>query len=272
MKNFIKSITPPIIVNLFKSPRKYGFFGDYKSWKEALEAGKGYDDSLILEKVKNSLLKVKNGEAEYERDSVIFPKIEYSWPVLSALLLSASLNNNRLNILDFGGSLGSSYFQNIKMLGQVSEVRWNIVEQKNFVETGKTFFENEQLKFYESIEKCLRETKPNLLLISSTIQYIEKPYELIDEILKNKFDFIVFDRTTFIENKDRLTLQKVPPRIYDASYPAWFLNKQKFLEKFSKEYKLIAEFDSLGGKIALNGNDRDTAERAFEQGFIFKRI
>ena len=92
IKNFIKNITPPFILKLAKRKPRYGFLGNYKTWQEAQADSKGYDDKKILEKVKNSLLKVKNGEVVYERDSVIFDKIQYSWPVLSSLLWIASQN------------------------------------------------------------------------------------------------------------------------------------------------------------------------------------
>lgn len=42
--------------------------------------------SPILQTVKNSLLKVKNAEIVYERDSVIFDEIEYSWQLLTGLM------------------------------------------------------------------------------------------------------------------------------------------------------------------------------------------
>ena len=48
----------------------------------------------------------------YERDSVLFDTIRYSWPLLSDLLRAASEDQNHLSVLDFGGSLGSSYYQN----------------------------------------------------------------------------------------------------------------------------------------------------------------
>src|SRR3954462_15124415 len=115
----------------------YGWSGHYKNWQEALSLTKGYDASAILEKVKSAVLKVKNGEAVYERDSVLFDKIEYSWPLLSALLWIALKKINELSVVDFGGSLGSSYFQNKMYLRTLKKLRWNVVEQKNFVEAGQ---------------------------------------------------------------------------------------------------------------------------------------
>ena len=41
---------------------------------------------------------------------------------------------------------------------------------------------------------------------------------------------------------DRLTIQKVPPAYYDASYPCWFLSRAKFLNFMFSHYELKGEF------------------------------
>lgn len=88
MKQFIKSLIPPIMLEAVRKLKnnKYGWHGNYASWQEAKDASSGYDSDEILQKVRNSLLKVKNGEAVYERDSVIFDEIQYSWPLLAGLM------------------------------------------------------------------------------------------------------------------------------------------------------------------------------------------
>jgi putative methyltransferase (TIGR04325 family) len=137
MKQKIIQLLPD---KLFVSLKNWGWQGNFSSWKEAENKSIGYGDPPILEKVKTSLLKVKNGEAVYERDSVIFDTIEYSWELLSILMWVAAQNNGNLNIIDFGGSLGSSYYQNKYFLDKLPSVGWNIVEQTNFTEEGKTLF------------------------------------------------------------------------------------------------------------------------------------
>lgn len=225
---------------------RYGYSGDYSYWSEALASCSGYDAAIILEKVKESLLKVKAGQAVYERDSVLFDTIQYSWPLLAGLLRAASNNNNRLSVLDFGGSLGSSYYQNKDFLSVLDDLRWCIVEQKHFVECGKQYFEDENLRFYYDIPSCLAEGKINVVILSSVLPYIEKPYELIDTIVDYEIDCIIVDRTPILLSggSDRLTIQKVPPYIYKASYPAWFFNKAKFLKHFQRRYRIVAEFTS----------------------------
>jgi hypothetical protein len=71
------------------------FSGNYATWAAAQNASTGYDSATILEKCKNALLKVKNAEVAYERDSVVFDKVEYSWPVLAALLRAGVENNGK---------------------------------------------------------------------------------------------------------------------------------------------------------------------------------
>ncbi len=264
MINMLRDFIPPI---LFKIRRRTlsqcGFLGNYASWQEAKKASGGYDSDVIMNKVKDALLKVKNGEAIYERDSVLFDKVQYSWPLLAGLLWIASEKGNRLNIIDFGGSLGSTYFQNRKFLSYLSELRWNIIEQEKFVECGKHYFENKHVKFYHGLDECLKEQHPDVILFSGVIQYLEKPYDLLDEVMEKNFRYIMFDRTTFLQKgTDLLAVQRVPPEIFDASYPCWFFNIEEFKNKLLRNYELIAEFD---------GFEKADVTNSIFKGFIFRK-
>jgi putative methyltransferase (TIGR04325 family) len=243
--------------------QKYGFFGDYVIWEEAKRHCSGYESENILQKVKESLLKVKKGEAVYERDSVLFNEIQYSYPLLAGLMWIAAQNEGKLTVLDFGGSLGSTYFQSKKFLDTLPSVEWSIVEQKHFVKCGKEHFEDEKLRFYESIDNCLKERIPNTIILSGVIQYLEKPYELLDYILDKEFEYILIDRTPFAKNgKERIVIQIVPPSIYEASYPMWLLNKERFIVFWMKKYGQVVEFE---------GRDRSTKDIE-HKGFIFRRF
>lgn len=251
MKTIVKSLIPPMLINIVRkfTNNKYGWKGNYLTWQDARSAATGYDADEILLSVKDSLLKVKNGEAVYERDSVLFDEIHYSWPLLSGVLLS-SINSGKISVLDFGGSLGSTYFQNKKFLDLIESVSWSIIEQNDFVNVGREYFEDERLKFFYTVDKCMENEQPNILLLSSVMQYIEKPYELLTEILSNSFEYIVIDRTPFgVDNVERIKLQIVHPKIYDASYPCWFFSQSIFISFIiSHNYKLIEQFASNDGE------------------------
>jgi len=252
VKQFIKSLIPPILLNIIRKLKnnKYGWKGNYNTWQEALNNSTGYDSDKILQTVKNSLLKVKNGEGVYERDSVIFNEIQYSWSLLAGLMYaSAKSEGGALKVCDFGGSLGSTYFQNKKFLDRLNDVSWSVVEQEHFVDIGKKEFEDDRLKFYHTVEESVKKENSDILVMSSVLQYIEKPYELLNDILKNDFKYILIDRTPFSRNDERITLQVVPPNIYEASYPCRFFDEAKFIEYFIKNgYSIFEEFDALDGE------------------------
>ena len=101
-----------IPAKLFILLKGYGWYGNFATWDTAKKLTTGYECDNIVDQVKDSLLKVVKGEAAYERDSVLFNEAEYSWELVSSLLFIASFHDNSLNIIDFGGSLGSTYYQN----------------------------------------------------------------------------------------------------------------------------------------------------------------
>jgi len=199
----------------------------------------------ILEKVRDSALLVKKGLAPYERDSVVFDKVQYSFPLLAGLMWIAAQNNGKLNVLDFGGSLGSTFHQNKFFLNTLDYVRWCIVEQPDFVRTGIDSFSDDVLHFYYSIDDCFKENNIDIILLSSVLQYLESPFDILNHIKLKRIKYIIIDRTPFIKGRDRITIQKVHPKIYNASYPCWFFNKTKFLDSIIGDYDMIMEFNSL---------------------------
>lgn len=268
MLRLSKKVGKKIIRCVFAENRtvdeNYGWFGHYNSWLEASKECSGYSSSLILEKVRQSMLKVKNGEAVYERDSVLFDKVEYSWPLLTYLLFIATKSGNKLHVLDFGGSLGSSYFQNRMFLSHLFEFTWNIVEQPHFVKCGQLEFQDDTLYFYNSINEYFenRNEKLNVIILSSVLQYLEHPDKIVNEIIKYKIDYIIVDLTPFTTDmNNRITVQRVWPEIYEASYPCTFFNETMFLSMFEPYYYNIASF---------NVSQKSNLDNTYYKGFIFK--
>jgi len=230
------------------------FSANYTDWEVASAHASGYDSVLILEQVKQAMLKVKAGEAVFERDSVLFAEVQHSFPVLTGLLRAAGESGNQLSVLDFGGSLGSSYFQCRDFLSMLSSLKWGVVEQEHFVNYGQRFLETEQLRFFITIADCMRQNRPNVALLSSVLQYLPEPYNVLDELMNSRISYIVIDRTPFGDQKrDRIIIQHVPPSIYEASYPCRVFDKKKFLDTFLGRYEAIALFDGSDGTAVANG-------------------
>jgi len=265
IKKVIVLILPVFIIKQLSSLFGNNWSGDYKTWEDAQKNSQGYDSGLILDKVFESVSQVKYRVEKFERDSVILNEVEYSWPLLSALLLAANESDGKIHVLDFGGSLGSTYFQNRKILDMQSDVRWSIVEQNHFVAIGKEYIQDERLFFYNSIEECLNHETPNIIVLSSVLQYLSEPYDFINKLLEQVHaNYIIIDRTPFTKKgtDDRITVQRVNSRIYKASYPCWLFNFERFQAIFKKNnLTLIENFDAIDGK-------RVNVEF---KGFIYKR-
>jgi putative methyltransferase (TIGR04325 family) len=253
MKEFVKLLIPPLLVILIRKLQrnKNGWRGDYANWEDAQNDARGYDSDVIIQEVKKSLLKVKNGDAIYERDSVVFEEIQYSWQLLAGLMFGVALPvaSGRVKVLDFGGSLGSTYYQNKKFLDKFRDVSWSIVEQKHFVDVGKKHFEDERLKFFNTVEECLDKENPSILILSSVLQYIEEPFKLLDVLFESGFQTILIDRTPFSKGREKITLQTIPSSIYEASYPCWFFDEAKFITYVErKNYSIVESFMTAEGE------------------------
>lgn len=237
MKRAMKRWIPPAILNAYRSfcTDDIRFEGQFSTWDSARAASSGYDDEVIFRKSRAAALKVKKGEAAYERDSVLFDHVEFSYPILSGLLRSACGRGGRLSVLDIGGSFGTTYRQFKAFLRPSASVRWNIVEQPRVVESGQAEFADEELNFFHSIGEASAAEVPDVVLLSSTLQYIQYPYDLIGEICSIGAQSIVIARTPCVPaEQDILTVQVVPPSIYTASYPCWIFAEPNLLGAFSE--------------------------------------
>ena len=80
---------------------------------------------------------------------------------------------------------------------------------------------------------------------------------------KYNFESIIIDRTGFLKgDKDRLTVEKVPPEVYDASYPCWFFSEENFIHQFSNSFELLVEFPAI---------DKCNIQAEYK-GFLFQKV
>jgi putative methyltransferase (TIGR04325 family) len=242
MKYFLIQKIPP---QLYVWLRGQGWCGNYKTWAKAVSLTTGYDKENILEKVRIFHKNLKNSRLGNIGEDDFRYAGQYAWEVCAILLWIANQNKACLNVLDFGGSLGTLYYQH-KPFFDALKVRWNVVEQPHYVNVGKAEFEDESLKFFFSAENCIQEMKTlvQCVLFGSVLQYLEKPYEILADVFKYKIQYIFITRTGFLPNSlDRITIQKVPKNYYDASYPCWIFEEQKFINFFAQHgYKPIFEY------------------------------
>ncbi len=242
LKQTIRRVVPawildPVIERHFRV--RWG--GNFSTWTDARAASRGYDAADILERVVGATRRVREGEAAYERDGVAFGRPTPDRLVVETLTRAARCKGGPVSVLDFGGSLGSVYWQNRRAWDADVVRRWCVVEQPHFVAAGKREFENEQLAFFSTVEDVWAMERPDVLLLSGVLQYLEAPHVRLEELLRKSFRTVAILRMGFVEGSvDRLTVQKVPRSIYGGSYPCWFFSRERMLAHFGG-YTLAAE-------------------------------
>lgn len=268
IKQWYQEMMPPIlqkqIRNIFLKKKGY-FSGPYTTWSHALRETKGYQDEQILEKVKAATLQVRNNNHLFMRDGVIFREPQYSFAMLAALLKIAIENKGKLSVLDFGGALGTSYYQFKRFCDVNIDLQWNVVEQPSYTECGNKLFKNDELSFYSHLQDIPKTI--DVILMSASLQYIEAPYSLLDNLSKLDIPYMIIDRLLLskCEQNDKILVEHVCESIYQSSYPCWLLSYFILNPYLNKYYSPICEFTALEGKFLNNGFEIDSC------GFFLRR-
>jgi putative methyltransferase (TIGR04325 family) len=261
LKKTAKLISPPILLESVRKLKRYfsrshvmhygAFEGPMSSWEEAIAHSDGWDASVITEKILASALKVRDGIAEFQQDTVIRDKILYSTTIVAFLLLALALSRQkgRLDIMDFGGSLGTNYFQYRKIIKQLHETpfKWNVIELPAIAQLGLRHFANANLNFFESLDHAINELGqlPDAFLFTGSLQYVAEPLSLIDKVISSGAKLLAFDRLLVAPTEEHaIFIQRPDPEIfYPSTYPVWCFSKDRFIEHLmSKRFILVEHF------------------------------
>jgi len=224
------------------------FNDSFDTWESAVSASTGYGTEEVIASVVEATHRVVTGEAVYERDSITFTSPEYSWQILSGLMLAAA-SEHSLRVVDFGGSLGSTFFQYRRFLQLLPQVEWSVVEQEAFIKAAQNHVHEPGLNFYGSFETALEETMPSLIYFGSSLQYLKNPWATLKSATFSSARYLIIDRIPVTDlDENKITVQIVPPEIYPASYPAWLFSKHELLHYLEEDWEVLSEFQSLGGQ------------------------
>lgn len=235
---------PPAVWRTLRGSGRIRYQGNFATWAEAAAAARGYDDPSILAQVARAMREVLAGRAAFERDGCLFRDPEYRWPVLAALTWSAARAGGRLSVLDFGGSLGGTFFHLRPLLSGIPTLEWSIVEQPHFVALGNREFSQFGLRFFESVSECVRERCVTTALLSSVLQYLADPWAVVREICAAGIEDIVIDRTLFAKNnRERICIQRVRIPKVGISYPCRLLSFARLSAAFAPTHVEMWRFD-----------------------------
>jgi putative methyltransferase (TIGR04325 family) len=214
-------------------------FIECASWEQAVGDSTGYTNSEILDRVDAATRAVISGEVLFELDGVLFHESEYRTPVADALLAAQS-RDGYLRVIDFGGALGSLFWQHRPLLAPFDPT-WAIVEQDNFVMRGREL-PTTDVSFHHDLDAALELVQPNVILLSSVLQYLPDPLEIVRKLGQisevGRAD-VVIDRTPMHVGECNIpTVQKVPEHIYRGSYAAWIISRSELEACFPSSHSL----------------------------------
>lgn len=252
VKKFAKTLTPPLIWSLSRklllkdeARQHISFIYGFESWEEASrKISHSYADESILENVRNAALQVKIGNFSYERDGVLFDNVVPNWQLNYLLFINMfETSSKTLRVLDFGGGLGTTFYQfknsvPIKDL----DIKWIVVEQENFVKLGQREFTTSELSFSYSLSPELFNDE-FVALALGVLQYLKEPFDYLQQIIDLEPNYILIDATPFSpSDESSFSIQLVPKSIQASEYVAHVFTWKQILDAFGSRYYLVNEW------------------------------
>lgn len=281
LRKLLSLVTPPIFYRIAKSFSRFVTKADHQAksetsflefpssaWADLVwRAGGGYSAAAVVQAVVAAAREVRAGRGVYERDGVVFAHAQYYWPTLAGIMLAAVNFRGELHLVDFGGSLGTAYFQNKKFLDRLPDICWTVVEQQSFVSIGAREFATDRLDFVISLDEAASRRPIDVILCSAVLQYLEASQEILSQFAETTAQFLVLDRVLIHDgDSDFLTLQIVPEWIYQASYPCWVFSRRQLLARLDKAWVIIEEIPALETRALT-----DLGRLIYWTGFLLQR-
>lgn len=240
----LKPFVPPVLADAARRTFRVGmrYDGPFDRWDVAVQASGGYSTDLILERVVHATREVVAGRAAFERDSALFEAPQHRFSLLAGLLHAAALARGRLHVIDFGGALGSVYWQYRALLTGLPDLRWVVVEQPSFVEAGRCEFAGGPLAFETDFDAAAAQLASPLILASSVLQYVREPETTLRLFAGCGAACLILDRTPISEEETHnVCVQHVPREIYPASYPSWVFARKRLFGDLARRWRVVWE-------------------------------
>jgi len=226
----------------------------FASFTEAAQAAGGYDSPAIDDRSLHAARSVIEGNAVFERDGVVFTEPDPRQPVVDAIVLTNRSRSDAspLRLLDVGGGLGSSYWQNIAQLPSEA-ITWTIVERPSLCEKARDLPEH-PIVYRSDLRQALDEHW-DVVLFSSVLQYLAEPHQVL-AAAGAACSTIIVDRTPMHAGVDDVVcVQTTPAHIYEASYPAWIFGAGT-LEADIPGWNIISRFPGIEPSMTTTSGTR----------------
>lgn len=176
----------------------------------------------------------------------------------------AAAGRNSVSLLDWGGGLGQ-YGRYATLLQPGLTIDYTVKDLPSLCQAGREL--NPHARFVDDEDQALLR-QYDLVFASSSLQYTRELYPLVGRLCDAAERYLFITRTPFVETHDDFVVVQRPHRYgYMTEYPAWFINRRRFMDFVAaKGFALQREF-MLGERPYVP----NAPEHCVYCGFLLKR-
>lgn len=232
-KTFLKRITPPILLDLYRRPyRGCVWEGIYTHYRDVPSAGEGFDSDVWV----NALRASTEVLATSKSCGTIPTGLTGERALLPLLASLVCTNSGKVKILDFGGGMGVDYIYVTSCLAECRSINYHIIESKRVCQAAVSLFgDDNRIRFHTSLPDDLSEL--DIVYIRSALQYVEDYRGLINKFADYKpVYFLYVDLST----GDIPTYASAQHNVRGSIIPYWFINVGEIIDLMAaRGYGLI---------------------------------
>ncbi|MDG2252934.1 MAG: methyltransferase, TIGR04325 family [Methylophilaceae bacterium] len=156
---------------------------------------------------------------------------------LPSILSTMLTKNEVITVLDFGGGLGSLYYETLELTVNKKNIRFIIVENNSICSIGNDFFNaDSNVEFLTELPKLKNDHKINLIHAGSSMHYVDDWKKLLDIFAKYQPKYMIFADLPAGDIETFVTIQNQ----YGDKAPVRFWNLKEFVDIVEdKGYELI---------------------------------
>jgi putative methyltransferase (TIGR04325 family) len=217
----------------------------YESFARASQDSETYEEPAILEVVVKKTELVRDRLRSGGRREVSTRR-----SVQNAFVLTYARGLAPLNVLDFGGACGASFFELDHLLpGLIA--KWRVVETEAMARAARQVFQEERICLYSDLDEAVQDMPTrDLLMASGVLQYLPDPVSGLSHMLDLGFSYLYVTRTPVTAEFKRPLIGKqvawlsahgpgpMPPGIPDrkVSCPITLVPEDQLLQSLSDSH------------------------------------
>ena len=234
MSGISKMIPEQIIIGLRGLLAPAIGFRVAKSWSDAVEHSSGYQSKKTIDSLISS---DPIDLANISSHCFIGNRLQQ---IASAFLEGVASSKNTIRVIDVGGGLGQ-YFFLLEKLAPSIQFEWVILETTAVCELAKSVAPTKKnIRWISSLDDA--QVTFDIALLSSVIQYVEKPFDLLDDLMKVA-KFLILNRLPLTSSRNqKICIQR--PGFFESkgSYPVHLLSEDKVIAYFEARGKILSRW------------------------------